>query len=374
MAVSDDVADCLIVGAGPTGLTLALELVRRGKRVRVFDRSSGPRPVEQSRALGILPPSLTIFGPSGVTPRLIEQGLKIATVKLDQNGDHRFSVDLSTAGGAFPFILSLPQGNTERLLLERLADFDQQVEWNCQVTDLDDDGDQPVLFFEKDGVKQQVQGKIIAGCDGVRSVVRERSGIAFEGDKLATTFSLADVKLKEEGPSNTALANVMDDGVVGRLPLPGGIVRLIGSFPAVEKHRDLAPLVAEVGWTSDFSIAFHHAQRLQKGRVFLAGDAAHVHSPAGARGMNTGVGDAAWLAWLICDGKENEYENHRLPIARKIIAQTRQMTKTITTKSAMRAFMLRHVLPVAMKLRLVQRLAARRLLAHDMPHPAWIDR
>ena len=365
--------DCVISGAGPTGLTLALELARRGKKVRIFDRSSGPRPEHQSRALGILPPTLTLLQPSGVTDKLLEEGLKIRFAEIQQDGAFRFRLNIASAAGDYPFLLSLPQGRTERILINALAEYGVHPEWNSQVTGLDDQAEFPVLQVERDGKLEAVAGRLIAGCDGVHSIVRESCGISFEGDRLDTPFSLADVRLKLPDPPGVAIANATSDGFVARLPLPDGTVRLISSKQNVEKRPDVAPLIDTTGWTSAFNITFRHANGLQKGRVVIAGDAAHVHSPAGGRGMNTGIGDAAWLAWLMCENRVNDYEKYRLPVAQMIIRQTRQLTRIITSTGMLRNVMLRFVLPFAMKIPMVQRRAAAQLLAHDMPQPEWIS-
>lgn len=370
---TSEIPDCLIAGAGPTGLTLALELARRGKTVRIFDRSPGPRPVEQSRALGILPPSLVLLEPSGVTTRLLEAGLTIKEARVSRDALPRFAIDIAKGGGKFPFLLSLPQGQTERILIAALEEFGVEPEWNSEVSGLTDVGERPLLSVNQGGDVEEIPGRFVAGCDGVHSVVREKLGIAFEGDRFPATFSLADVVLKQPDPKGVAMVNAIAEGVVARLPLPDGSVRLIGSFPDVEQHPDVAPLIGSTGWKSDFSITFRHAVKLQKGRAFLAGDAAHVHSPVGGRGMNTGIGDAAWLAWLICEARQEEYEDYRLPVARMIISQTRAMTKIISRRTALRRFALDHILPLAMKFSFVQRRAAAQMLAHDMPHPDWID-
>ena len=165
-SASNNVPDCLIAGAGPTGLTLALELVRRGRSVRIFDRSSGPRPVEQSRALGILPPSLVILEPSGVTATLVEQGLKIVEARVHRDAVPRFSVDISQGGGKFPFLLSLPQGQTERILIAALEKLGVTPQWNSKVTDIDDTGEHPVISVERAGAVKKESGRLVAGCDG----------------------------------------------------------------------------------------------------------------------------------------------------------------------------------------------------------------
>ena len=351
---------------------LALELARRGKTVRVFDRSSGPRPIDQSRALGILPPTLTLLEPSGVTATLIERGLKIRKANIQWKDTLCFTLDITKAGRSYPYILSLPQGDTERILIDALQQLGVSVEWNSEVVDLEDNDDGASLVVEHAGHRKVILASVAVGCDGVHSVVREKLGIAFEGDKLSTDFSLADVTLNEPDSKGIAVAIASPSGFVARLPLPHGTVRLISSQPGVEKTH--GHLIKKTGWTSQFSIAFHHAEKFQKGRFFLAGDAAHVHSPAGGRGMNTGIGDAAWLAYLVCEGRAEEYESYRLPIAKKIIEQTRTLTRVASKDSLLRQMTIRWILPVLLKLNWFQKRAARQLLAYDMPYPEWIDR
>jgi len=364
--------DCVIVGAGPTGLTLALELSRAGKSVLIFDRSAGPRPEHQSRALGILPPTLAILEPSQVTMRLLSEGLRIRRMDVSQNGAFRFTLDLTKAGGKFPFILTLPQGRTERILLEALAKYGVKPTWNMKATGLDNTGQYPVVLVLFDGKTQHIAGKRIVGCDGVHSAVRKSLGISFNGDKLPTVFSLADVTLNEAIDPSVAKADLVDGGFTAQLPLSGNSVRLIGAFPDVEQRPEFTSRIKEVGWHSDFTVTFRHVDKMSHGQVFLAGDAAHVHSPAGARGMNTGIADAAWLAWLICEGRESDYNKYRLPIARKIISQTRGFTDFILNRSPVMRFLVRFILPGLMRIPLVQKKAAQQLLAFDMPQPEWV--
>ena len=366
--------DCVISGAGPTGLTLALELARRGKSVRIFDRSVGPRPLDQSRALGILPATLAALEPSGVTSRLLTSGLKIEHARVLVNGVHKFTIPLERAEGTYPFILSLEQGHTERILIEALQQCGVFVEWESPVVGIDQTGALPALLVDIDRRREAVTGNMVAGCDGVRSLVRQKLGIAFDGDKLETQFSLADVELNESFPNDALLADLRDKGVLAQIPLPNGKVRLIAAEPSVQSRADISNRIKSVGWTSDFSIAFHHANVLSKDGYFLAGDAAHVHSPVGGRGMNTGIGDAAWLANLYCEHRLEDYQKLRLPVAKSVIRQTRNLTNFATNSSRFRSFVMGRLVPQLFRFAYVQKRAAQQLLAYDMLFPDWTDR
>lgn len=369
----DEPLDCAIAGAGPTGLVLALELVRRGHKVRVFDRSPGPRPVHQSRALGILPPTLTLLEPSGVTERLLAEGLKLQALFATNGIRHLFGLDITKGGGRWPFLLSLPQGRTERILVARLSELGVEVEWNSQVISLGGDVRTPELVVESEAGTERVAARRVAGCDGVRSVIREELGIAFEGDASPHAFSLADGMAKDGQDSATPRVSFLPETTLIELPLPGGITRIIAPQPGVHERDDIKARFQSPIWASDFEITFAHVDDMRRGNVFLAGDAAHVHSPAGGRGMNIGIADAAWLAWSINAGREDDYEAARLPVARKVIADTRRLTNLVARTGTLRNLIVRHVMPVLLRLPGAEKRIVSRLLAHDMPHPPWID-
>lgn len=366
------VPDCVIAGAGPTGLTLALELLRRGKTVRIFDRSSGPRPEGQSRALGVLPATLCVLEPSGVTKRLHEEGVRIEKVSIHKNNKQIATLDVGRGGGRWPYLISIPQGRTERILLSEVERAGGKVEWNVEASGVDTSGSNPALIVKGDDAECRHEGRFVAGCDGIRSPVRQSLGIPFNGDELNTAFSLADVRLNAQPDGGQARVDLHEAGIIVQLPLPDGTVRLISPCSGVETRPEISSSIKEVVWASDFSIQFRHAEHLHRNGVFLAGDAAHVHSPAGGRGMNTGIADAAWLAWLIDKGRENEYEAMRLPVAKEVLRTTRRATNAITANPSTTRLLVTIFKPF-LKLGTVQRRAAKRLLAHDMPHPPWID-
>ena len=371
--MSGTIPDCLIVGAGPTGLTLAIELVRRGKVVRIFDRSPGPRPEDQSRALGILPPSLSLLEPSGVTKTLLREGLQIKGVEFRHNGKPHGRLNITKGEGDFPFLLSLPQGRTERILISKLSELGVDVEWNTEIVDLFRGDNLPAIIIKGEGETSRIKGHLVVGCDGVHSVVRKAMNIDFDGPSIFRPFSLADVRLKDELPEASARVDFHPAGPIIQLPMPGGICRLIGTQPEVHKRPEIANLIEREFWVSDFRITFRHVDKLQAGPFFLAGDSAHVHSPVGGRGMNTGIGDAAWLAWLISEGRESEYEAARLPVAQHIIQLTRRLTNLVLANGPVARFVIKRVLPLALRFDFVQRRIAQTMLAQDMPHPPWID-
>ena len=365
--------DCVIAGAGPTGLTLALDLLRRGRSVRIFDRSFGPRPEEQSRALGVLPATLSVLESSGVTERVHNEDIRIERVAIHKDCKPLAVLDINQGGGRWPYLISIPQGRTERNLLGEVEKAGVEVEWNAKAISVDSDGTNLTLMVIHDGKEERVEGRFVAGCDGIRSPVRQSLGISFDDDEFDMAFSLADVRLDNQPPDGDVHIDIHKAGIFVQLPLPGGVYGLFSVCLAVETRPEIAPSIQETGWASDFTIQFRHAEHLQKGRVFLAGDAAHVQSPACGRGMNTGIGDAAWLAWLISEGRENEYETMRLPVAKEVLLVTRRATNAIIAKPSTMRFVAANILKPLLKFGFVQRQVAKLLLAHDMPHAPWME-
>lgn len=364
---------CAIAGAGPTGLTLAIELARRGHRVRIFDRSPGPRPLEQSRALGILPPTLTLLEPCGLTKRLLDEGVCLTSMRADDGTRRLFEIDIKKGGGRWPFLLSLQQGRTEQLMCDTLSALGVEVEWNTSATTLDLEGERPVLVVEGESGTEHVAADQVAGCDGVRSPIRQELEIPFEGDRMPIVFSLADAAPKEKGDWGQPRIQFKSEVTAIELPLPGGLTRIIAPHSAVHERADIRARFETPLWASDFEITFAHVERMCQGNVFLAGDAAHVHSPAGGRGMNIGIADAAWLAWCIHEGREAEYQAVRLPVAQKVLRDTRLLTRMVAGTGALRDLAVRHLIPFALRFNWVERRVAAQLLADDMPHPPWIE-
>jgi 2-polyprenyl-6-methoxyphenol hydroxylase-like FAD-dependent oxidoreductase len=328
--------DVLIIGAGPTGLTLAIELLRRGLNIRIIDQLTAR--TTQSRALGLQARSLEVFEKLSVLDKMLDRGLPIDTVHLYQNGKQIGMTSLSILPIAYPFVLIIPQADTEAILTERLEELGGKIERGISFLELCNN--QAVLAHPSEK-KEIVAAKWIVGCDGAHSALRHALNIPFKGTKFSESFALADVTIP-----NCPLAHrdihgfLCSTGILGCIPLPKkNQFRLITTSTDLIKSEDLtAPFlekliqnctklnlkIENILWASVFTIHRRIVPQMSKGSLFLCGDAAHIHSPAGGQGLNIGIQDAFNLAWklaLVHQGHAKEelletYQEERHPIAR----------------------------------------------------------
>lgn len=382
--------DVLIVGAGPTGLMLANQLARRGVRTLIIDRHAGA--ARETRALGVQARTLEIYRKLGIAERALALGKRGTGANLWAEGRRMGRIPLGEAGAelsAFPFILILGQDDNERLLGERLADFGTAVQWNTELVALEQGPHDAIATLrEPDGRTTLVSAAWVAGCDGAHSVVRSLNGIDFPGAPYEHVFFVADVQAR--GPMVPDEVNVYlwQDGFHLFFPMRGEEHwRIVGILPAALRERedlgfdDVAPsvrdeagtalTVSHCSWFSTYRIHHRHAARFRAGRCFLLGDAAHIHSPVGAQGMNTGLQDAYNLAWklaaVVCDGADetllDSYEAERLPVAQRLLATTDQAFRVVVTDNRVAGLLRTEVIAraaaFAMRHPRVQRLAFR---------------
>ncbi|MEF2552713.1 FAD-dependent monooxygenase [Aurantimonas sp. A2-1-M11] len=363
----------LIAGAGPVGLAAAVEFRRRGFSPRIVDAGEGPTPDDQSRALGVLPRTLDILAASGIALRMLAEGNRISRMAVTDDGRPLFEMTTTPGHTQHPFILALPQGRTERLMIEWLAAHDVEIEWGVGFQTVADTH-VPRVTLSTDEI---VAADIVVGADGAHSAVREDIGISWSGDGYPAGFALADVVF--DRPIDPAVAKIdlrtspgHLSGAIAMLPLGERHGRYVGIAPSTEALLGDLPGIGEVVWASRFHVSFRHAERMAKGRVFLAGDAAHVHSPVGGRGMNLGIEDAATLAFLASEDRETEYEMRRLPSVRKVMAATRQGTDFIAAPPPAALALLRVFVPVAGQTPWLRGRIADRILGLDLPPPEWL--
>jgi 2-polyprenyl-6-methoxyphenol hydroxylase-like FAD-dependent oxidoreductase len=364
----------LIVGAGATGLTAALELARRGYRPRIIDSDAGPVPLLESRALGINARTLTLLSPSRVTDLILQEARQIARFRVTSNGKTLVNLDTTKIPGPYSAVHALAQGHTERLLLGKLSDYEVEPEWQTILETVGGDLSMPqVTFRKKDGAVETASFDIVIGADGAHSAVRKGAGIGFPGEALESSFYLADFRYATPIDPHFAEITLFDPGMIGRLPVEDDVLRYISTLPDFESRIKHPAPIAERVWASNFRIHFRHVDRMAKGNVFLAGDAAHIHSPAGARGMNLGIEDACWLAWLISEGRESEYADLRMPAVKTVLKQTYTLTSLVTMANPFAIALRNFIAPFAFIVPGVARNMLRGVSGYDTPSPPWID-
>src|SRR5262249_14947231 len=382
--------DVLIVGAGPTGLMLANQLVRRGVRVVIIDRHAGPS--RETRALGVQARTLEIYSRLGIVDRALELGKRATGANLWAQGRRMARVPLGEAGRSltpYPFILILGQDDNERIMRDRLQDWDRAVQWNTELVALEQEPDGVSATLDApDGTTRKVVAAWVAGCDGARSSVRELSGIAFAGAPYEHVFFVADTEVTGNMVPEEVNVYLWRQGFHLFFPMRGrDHWRVVGILPpALRDQNDLGlhavipPLRGEAGpglsfrscsCFSTYRIQHRSAVRFRDRRCFLLGDAAHIHSPVGAQGMNTGLQDAYNLGWklaLVVDGRAapallDSYEPERMPVARRLLNTTDRAVRLVVSDSRLaglfRTQIIARVAAFAMSRERVQRLAFR---------------
>jgi 2-polyprenyl-6-methoxyphenol hydroxylase-like FAD-dependent oxidoreductase len=363
-------SDALIVGAGPTGLVLALWLTKLGARVRIVDKNEGPGTT--SRALAVQARTLELYRQLDLDQPVINRGHKVPAVNLWARGEKKAHLDFTHIGSdltPYSFLLIFPQDEHEKLLIERLAEFGVSVERQTELTGFSEVADHIVAELRPpDGSTEQCEARYIAGCDGAHSAVRQTIGSEFPGGTYQRTFYVADVDASGP-PINGELHVDLDQAdFLAVFPLaPQKRVRLIGT---VQDHREdngphqfgdisdravknLKVKVEKVNWFSNYRVHHRVADRFRKGRAFLLGDAAHIHSPVGGQGMNTGIGDAINLAWKLAavvgtgapDTLLDSYEAERIGFARRLVATTDRAFTLVSAEGGLADFVRTRVAP-----------------------------
>jgi 2-polyprenyl-6-methoxyphenol hydroxylase-like FAD-dependent oxidoreductase len=297
---------------------------------------------------------LEVLESLGVTDRLISEGVVVPVFSVRDRDRVLTRVDFGRLPTRFPFTLMVPQSITEAILLERLRELGGEVYRPMVVTDLQRDSSGVTALISADGQTQRtVRTRYVVGADGMNSTVREQAGIGFEGKSYDQSFVLADVRLDWPLRSDEVMLFFSPQGLVVVAPLPGGRHRVVATEDNAPKQPGIADIqrlldergpsveaarVEEVVWSSRFQVHHRIAQRYRAGRILLAGDAAHVHSPAGGQGMNTGIQDAIELGHALVaalqygagDEPITDYERHRRPIAQRVVNFTDRMTRAAT--------------------------------------------
>lgn len=367
----------LVVGAGPTGLMLALWLARLGAPVRIIDKDEGPG--ETSRAMAVQARTLEFYRQLGFADEVVGRGLRVDRVSVREAGRLEGAATFGDFGrgvSPFPFLLSFPQDEHETVLLAQLERAGVAVERRTALTGFDQDSDGVRTVLDTPSGPERFMASYVAGCDGARSTVRAVAGIGLPGGTYARRFFVADADVEGEASRDSMNLCVTGQDFCIVIPLRRpGEARLIGLVPdgvAADEVRfdDVEPAVARntgltvtrVRWFSTYRVHHRVSDRFRDRRAFLLGDAAHLHSPVGGQGMNTGLGDAANLAWKLAavlakradPAILDTYEAERITFARRLVNTTDRLFRLVTDPGLLgrgwRRLVMAHALPLALKL------------------------
>jgi 2-polyprenyl-6-methoxyphenol hydroxylase-like FAD-dependent oxidoreductase len=364
----------LIVGAGPTGLTAALELSRMGVSVRLIDKRKAP--ATTSRAIGVQARTLELFEQRGLAEEMVRVGNRARFASIYGAGKRVFRLDFGHVESRYPFMLLISQAETERILREAVARQDVTPEWSTELVGIGQDvlsrDASPVQGILKlaDGSLERVAAPWLISAEGAHSLVRTTLDLPFEGHTRDEQYVLGDLLIAGDLPDSDILIFSSDHGFMGLFPMGGEHFRLIASNPLSGPSKEREPSLDELQriydqrshisarlhdltWSSWFRINSRMVSRLKVGRLLLGGDAAHIHSPAGAQGMNTGIQDMINLAWklaMVMNGQAprsilETYEADRLSVMRGVLFRTDTLTNVIGTENPIVRALINHLGP-----------------------------
>jgi len=367
-------SDILIVGAGPTGLVLALWLTKLGVKVRIVDKTAEPGTT--SRALGVQARTLELYRQLDLTDAVVKRGHKVPAVNLWVKGEPATRLPFERIGSdltPYPFLHIFPQDQHERLLIDRLEAVGVSIERRTELVGFTDEGERVIARLQgSEGREETCEASYIAGCDGARSTVRETIGTGFPGGSYRQLFYVADVEAAGRALDGELHVDLDEADFLAVFPLAGtGRARLIGTVRDERADRadtltfhdvsdraikHLKVDVRKVNWFSTYHVHHRVTEHFRKNRAFLLGDAAHIHSPAGGQGMNTGIGDAINLAWKLAavlaghapDKLLDSYEAERIGFARRLVATTDRVFSFVTAEGRIADIIRTRIAPVVL--------------------------
>jgi len=354
-----DRTDVIIVGAGPTGMALSIGLHQAGVAHLLVDKLEQGQ--NTSRAGVIHAHTLEALTRLGVTERMVELGVKVDRFTIRDRDRVLLQLRFGKLPTNHPYLLMLPQNLTEQVLADRIAELGGMLHRGFTVTGVSQEGDQAIVTMSKNSVERKIAARYVVGGDGAHSVVRQATGVEFVGATYDGSFVLADVSLDWPLTEKEVSLFFSPAGMVVVAPLPDGTFRVVATMDNAPEQPQLADIqrlldsrgperehakVTALSWSSRFRLHHRLASAYRKDRLFLMGDAAHVHSPAGGQGMNTGLVDAVVLGELLGDvvngiRKEadlNLYESLRRPAAENVLNLAGTMTGLATTRGRIRRF------------------------------------
>ncbi len=349
----DKQTQVIIVGAGPTGLSMAAQLLRYNIDFIIIEKNE--KTTHLSKAVVVQARTLEIFQELGIADKAVKEGQITTAMNLFYKGKQKAFLNLSGLGeglSRFPYALSLEQSKTEKLLVDFLSANEKLIQWKSEFTHFETNKNGVTVYYKNSiGQEQKIEAQYLVGCDGASSLIRHQMGLSFEGDTVAKIFYVADVKLKSEIINKNELFMFMiKKGFVLFFPMEGkGHYRIVGilseakevneqiKFEEIEntiKEQILVPIdFEELQWFSQYKVHSRKANSFENGKCYITGDAAHIHTPAGGQGMNTGIQDAYNLAWKIAyaiNGNVNTnvlktYNSERSENAKHLLQTTDRM-------------------------------------------------
>jgi 2-polyprenyl-6-methoxyphenol hydroxylase-like FAD-dependent oxidoreductase len=362
--------DILIVGAGPVGLFLANECARRGIRCRLIEER--PTQSQYSKALAIFPRTLEIFDMAGLVAAFLQTANPVTKVAIVTRDRKLAQMQFKPEGSPYSFVAMVPQNVTEELLVEALRQKGGDIEYETRFVSAQQHDNYVDAALDHKGEPVQLKASFVVGCDGAHSAVRRTLNLPLEGGEYAPSFILADIEADTAFPADELQLCPSEFGPVAIFPMSASRRRVVATVDQVEGDAPSLDLVKRVlaqrapsgiearslHWSSYFRIHHRHAARLRVGRVFIAGDAAHIHSPFGGQGMNTGLHDVWNLVWkldLFLRGHGNEelldsYNAERIPVIKSVIEMTDLMTKALGTPNKIAQTLRDAVIPMVSRL------------------------
>lgn len=365
--------DVIIVGAGPTGLSLACQFIRYGVDFVILDKEEKIPPY--SRAIGVQARTLEIYEQISLAQKAVEQGAITKKACLIEGGKVRGTIELSKYGeglSPYPFLLVLEQNKHEQILYDFMKGNGKEVLWQTTLEDFSQDENGVKANIKKvNGETQSIEAKFLAGCDGAKSLVRHSLGLTFGGSTFERLFYVADVEIDWQFSHDALDVCLAQNTLTAFFPMPGeNRYRIIGTFPEntnkaegevlyeeierqIVEDTKLELDIKNVNWFSVYKVHTRHVNKFSAGKCFLAGDAAHIHSPAGGQGMNTGIQDGYNLAWkiaLVLQGKAEEslletYNEERLENAKHLLETTDRMFEFATKDEWFVSYFRTHIFP-----------------------------
>jgi 2-polyprenyl-6-methoxyphenol hydroxylase-like FAD-dependent oxidoreductase len=380
-SISATTLPVLIAGAGPTGLTAALELARQQIPVRIVDKEHAP--ATTSRAIGVQARTLELLEMRGLVDEFVELGLRAAGGCIYGGGKRVFRMDFSRLHSTYNYVLFISQVETERILRERLERYGVTVERGVELAAFtQDDWSVTASLRRSDGSAEECKASYLIDAEGAHSVARSALGFQFEGKTFNQSYVLADLYVDSELSESDFHIFSSEHGFMALFPLEERRFRLIADRaagsgdPSLEQCQSIYNQRSHIParfhdlvWSSYFHINSRMTSRLRAGRVFLGGDSAHIHSPAGAQGMNTGIQDMINLAWklaLTIKGQSSaalldSYEQDRIPVIRNVLQRTEQLTDMIATENHIFRTLFNHLGPLVGGSDWVQEIAVQRM-------------